>query len=55
MGTSRQFTPEDSTMKTIFALTLFALALALPAQKAFDVYQTADRPRALAPDRRPVP
>ena len=35
-------------MKTIFVLTLFALTLALPAQKAFDVYQTADRPRALA-------
>lgn len=35
-------------MKTIVILTLFALTLALPAQKAFDVYQTADRPRALA-------
>ena len=35
-------------MKTILLLTLFALTLALPAQKAFEVYQTADRPRALA-------
>ena len=35
-------------MKSIFILTLFALTLALPAQKAFHVYQTADRPRALA-------
>lgn len=35
-------------MTTIAILTLFALTLALPAQKAFDVYQTADRPRALA-------
>ena len=35
-------------MKTIMLLTLFALTLALPAQKAFEVYQTADRPRALA-------
>ena len=35
-------------MKTTFILTLFALALALPAQKAFEVYQSAERPRALA-------
>ncbi len=35
-------------MKTIAILTLFALTLVLPAQKAFEVYQAADRPRALA-------
>ena len=35
-------------MKKILLLTLFALTLALPAQKAFEVYQTAERPYALA-------
>ena len=35
-------------MKKILLLTLFALTLALPAQKAFEVYQTAERPHALA-------
>ena len=33
-------------MKKILLLTLFALTLALPAQRAFEVYQTAERPRA---------